>query len=78
MSNIKVKLKKGNVRKYLKSEDMQALVKHHADQIAARCGSEYEADTYVGTNRVNSMVKAKTVKAIKDNLKNNTILKAVY
>lgn len=78
MSNIKVKLKKGNVRKFLKSEEMQALVSHHANQIAARCGDGYTSDTYVGKTRANAMVKAKTRAAIKDTLNNNTIIKAVY
>ena len=42
-----------------------------------RCGDGYEMTTHVGKNRVNASVHAKTIKARKDNSKNNTLLKAM-
>lgn len=78
MNRYKVKLNKKNVRAYMKSESVQAMLKERADAIASRCGEGYTADTYIGKTRANSMVKANTRAAIKDTLNNNTIIKAVY
>ena len=61
----------------MKSEEMQAVLKDHATAIRNRCGDGYEQDVHVGKNRANAMVSAETYRARSDNLKNNTILKAV-
>lgn len=78
MSNrFKFQLNKSGVRELLRSEEMQHLLSTAANDIRGRCGDGYSSDSYVGTNRANAMVFAETAKAKKDNLKNNTILKAV-
>lgn len=61
----------------LKSSEMQAVLTDKAAGIRKRCGDGYAQDIYVGKTRANAMVRAKTVKAKRDNMKNNTILKAV-
>ena len=71
------KLNYAGVGQLMKSEAMQNVLSEHATAIKNRCGDGYEQDIHVGKNRANAMVSATTYKAKKDNLKNNTILKAV-
>lgn len=77
MSNVKIKLNSAGVRSLLKSTEMQGVLTEHATAIRQRTGDGYEQDIHVGQNRANAMVKATTYKAKRDNLKNNTLLKAV-
>lgn len=77
MSKIKIILNREAVRDLLKSEEMKAILQERATEIRNRCGDGYEQDFYVGKNRGNAMVWAATSAARKDNLANNTILKAV-
>ena len=78
MSNFVFKLNRKGVAELMKSQEMQGILKEHATTIKNRAGDGYEQDIYVGKNRANAMVKAKTFKARKDNSKNNTLLKAVH
>jgi len=61
----------------MKSAAMQEVLTEYATGIRNRCGDGYTQDIYVGKNRANAMVSAETYQAKRDNLKNNTILKAV-
>lgn len=72
-----VELNSAGVRELLQSAEMAAICREHADKIAARAGSGYEVTTYTGRTRVNASVHVATQEAYKDNLKNNTLLKAV-
>ena len=74
---MKFKLNSDGVRELLKSQGMQSVLNEKATGIKNRCGEGYTQDVYVGKNRANAMVKAETYQAKRDNLKNNTILKAV-
>jgi len=77
MSKVKFVRNKAGVRALMQSEEMQAVLKEKASAIANRCGPGYEQDIYVGKNRANAMVWADSIKAKRENLKHNTILKAV-
>lgn len=77
MSNSKFNLSYKGVGELLKSEGMQAVLTSKARDIRERCGDGYEQDIHVGKTRANASVSATTYKAKKDNLKNNTLLKAV-
>lgn len=77
MSKLKFTLNRKGVAELMKSAEMQTVLKGHATGIRNRCGAGYEQDLYVGKNRANAMVKARTYQAKADNLRNNTILKAV-
>ena len=77
MSKIKFKLNRKGVAELLKSAGMQEVLNEYATGIRNRCGDGYTQDIYVGKNRANAMVSAETYQAKKDNLENNTILKAV-
>ena len=71
------KLNRAGVRQLMQSAEMQSVLRDKASQIQARCGDGYESDVMVGKNRANAMVRAATSKAKRDNMDNNTILKAV-
>lgn len=75
--NIKFKLNRKGVKSLLKSEEMKNLLSEEASKIREKCGDGYKNDTHIGKNRVNAMVWADSIKAKKDNLKNNTLLKAM-
>lgn len=77
MSNKKFKLNRQGVAELMKSAEMQEVLKEYATGIKNRCGDGYTQDIYVGKNRANAMVSAETYQAKRDNLENNTILKAV-
>lgn len=77
MSKIEFKLNRAGVRQLMQSEEMQAILKEEAAAIANRCGDGYDHDVHVGKNRANAMISATTYQARSDNLKNNTLLKAV-
>lgn len=77
MSKNKIILNSDGVRDLLKSQAMQNHLKEIADEIKHRSGDGYESDVYVGKNRANAMVRAESIKAKTDNMKNNTLLKAV-
>lgn len=71
------KLNRAGVRQLMQSEEMQKVLSEKASQIQNRCGDGYESDVMVGKNRANAMVWADTSQAKRDNMDNNTILKAV-
>lgn len=74
---MKFELNKSGVRELMTSPEMQSFLKGKATAILGRLGEGYEQDLYIGRNRANAMVSANTYKAKRDNLKNNSILKAV-
>jgi len=53
------------------------LLSERAYEIAQRAGNGYETDVFVGKTRANASVFASTEDAMKDNMDNNTLLKAV-
>lgn len=74
---VKIELNRAAVRELLRSSEMQSICKELADGIAGRVGSGYEVTTHTGKNRVNASVNATSYEAKRDNMKNNTLLKAV-
>lgn len=77
MNSFKFKLNRRGVRELMKSAEMKSVLISYASNIRNRCGDGYEQDIYVGSNRANAMVSATSIKAKRDNKKNNTLLKAV-
>ena len=74
---IKVELNHEAVGEMLKSSEMQELIKSYADEIAKRAGEGYTSDTYNAGSRVIASAYTETEEAMKDNLENNTLLKAM-
>lgn len=77
MSKFKFELNRSGVRALMQSEEMQSILKDKANNALNSLGEGYKSDTYVGKTRANAMVYADTYQAKRDNLKNNSILKAV-
>ena len=77
MAKSKFKLNYAGVGQLLKSAEMQKVLEEKATAVKNRCGDGYEQDIYVGKNRANAMVYPDSYAAKRDNMKNNTILKAV-
>ena len=77
MSKFKFVLNRAGVRQLMQSEEMQAILKDKADNALNSLGEGYKSDIHVGKNRANAMVYADTYQAKRENLKHNTILKAV-
>lgn len=70
-------LNRAGVAELMKSPEMVALLKETAKTIQNRAGEGYEVSVFTGKNRANISIKTKSRKAIRDNNKNNTLLKAL-
>lgn len=77
MSSVKIELNSEGVRQLLKSPEMMAICQELADDVAVRCGDGYVTSAHTGVNRVNVSVYTESKDAMKDNAKNNTVLKAL-
>lgn len=77
MAKVKFKLNSKGVGQLLKSAEMQNVLSEHATAIRNRCGDGYEQEQFVAGSRAVATVKATSFKAKRDNMKNNTLLKAV-
>ncbi len=78
MANFKFVLNREGVRDLLRSKEMMDICSDYANSALGRLGSGYEVTTHTGANRVNAQVAAETFAAKRENLKSNTILKAVF
>lgn len=77
MAKMKFKLNRSGVAALMKSNQMQGVLEEKATGVRNRAGEGYKQDIYLGKTRANAMVYADTYQAKKDNMKNNTLLKAV-
>jgi hypothetical protein len=77
MAKVKFELNRNGVRELLKSPEMMAVCQGYANRALSSLGDGYEVSTMTGRNRVNAEVRAETFAARKENLENNTILKAL-
>lgn len=77
MGKVKIKLNGLGVKALLQSAEIMAVCEDVANEAMKMCGDGYAMNTYVGKNRVNAMIYADTPEAIQDNLKNNTLAKAI-
>ena len=77
MSKVQIQLNRQGVRSLLRSEEMRAVLKAKADDMAQACGDGYRSGLFFVPNRAVARVSAVSIKAKLDNLKNNTLLKAM-
>ena len=77
MADVKIELNREGVRALLRSPEMLAVCKEHADAARGRLGAGYEVTTRIGKNRVNAQVSTETPAARRENAKGNAILKAL-
>lgn len=73
----KFELNYSGVAELMKSPEMIEVLRDKARGIQESAGDGYEISSFIGKNRANVSVKTKTRKAIRDNNKNNTLLKAM-
>lgn len=76
-SNAKFKLNKQGVRELMCSDAMANIISAKANQVQAAAGDGYEASVVTGKTRVNAKIGTAIIEAIRDNHKNNTLLKAL-
>lgn len=77
MSKVKIELNSAGVRDMLRSPEMQALLEERAQNVLNSLGAGYDKSLMVGKNRANVSIIVTTYDAYRDNLSNNTILKAL-
>ena len=78
MSNrIIFELNQKGVRDLLKSNEIGSVLSQYARNVQVVCGDGYTISSYTGRNRKNVSIHASTKKARKENLRNNTLLKAL-
>ncbi|MBS4769662.1 hypothetical protein KG090_00605 [Carnobacteriaceae bacterium zg-ZUI240] len=77
MSKVKFKLNTQGVSDLMKSANMKAILQEMASDIQYRCGDGYAVAVSTHKKRAKATVSAATQTAKRDNLKNNTLLKAV-
>ncbi len=77
-TKVRIELNEAAIRQQLlKSPATEAMCKKYAEEIAGRCGEGYETKTYKTPSRMAAKVYADSFPARIDNVKNNTLLKAV-
>lgn len=74
---VRIELNSDGVRDLLRSPEMLAICEEQAQKAVARLGDGYEVNSYTGSGRVNASVVAVTEEAIRENSRENTVLKAV-
>lgn len=77
MANVLIKLNDDGIREILKSDEVMSELRSHAQKVLNSAGDGYAISEYKGKTRGNVSVYANTKEAYKDNLENNTLLKAV-
>lgn len=77
MSDVEIELNRDGVKELLKQIGSIECTKL-ASSAASRCGDGYESKTIEYPERTAAIVKATNIDAFRDNLENNTIIKAVF
>lgn len=77
MSNYQFELNRDGVKQIMQSAEMKALLEETAQHIASSAEGDYKVDTMTGRTRANAEVSCASAKTYYDNLKNNTLLKAM-
>lgn len=74
---MRFELDRAGVRSLLKSPEVMAVCKEHADTSCRGLGDGYAVTTYTGKTRVNASIAAVTQRAQRENSESNTILKSL-
>lgn len=77
MGKVKFELNSVGIRSLLKSEAVQSECREIANAALSRCGEGYAVHDVNYQERRGAAVAATTMRAVNDNKKNNTLLKAV-
>lgn len=77
MAKVTIQLNSEGVREMLRSEEMKTICEEHANKALGKLGPGYTVTSMTGKNRVNASIFAESYEAKRDNMENNTILKAL-
>lgn len=78
MSKVKIVLIPSGIQELLKSPDIQSVVTDVCQSIQKNAGDGYSYNVISGKKRTVGRVYADSYKAVRDNYKNNTLLKAIH
>lgn len=73
----RVKMNHAGAHELLLSGSVAGLVRSHADRVARSAGRGYAADTWPGDDRVVASAYTDSYTAMRDNAKNQTLLRAL-
>lgn len=77
MSKIEIELNSAGIRELLRSQEIMDALQDTADGIRAQLGTQYQTDQYVGAGRANVSVYTDDPAALRDNERNNAMLRAM-
>lgn len=77
MSNYQFELNREGVKQLMKSAEMKAVLDETAQHIASSAEGDYKVNSMTGRTRANAEVSCASTKTYYDNLRNNTLLKAM-
>ena len=78
MSNkVRIELNSKGIGALLRSQEMEAVVSVSANVVAGRASGKYNVEIIHAQTRVIATVEAADAKTRRENLKNNTLLKAI-
>ena len=77
MSNYRFELNRDGIKAIMKSAEMKAVLDETAQHIAENAIGEYKVDSMTGRTRANAEVSCASTETYYDNLRNNTLLKAM-
>jgi len=78
-NNFKFVLNRKGVKELLLGDEMHTIINGLANEVKNNAGGDgYGAEVRKGKNRVYSYIFADTPKTKRDNMKNNTLLKALH
>lgn len=78
MSNVRVVLNSQGVRELLQSAEIAECCREVGERVRNNAGDGYSMNMRTGKNRAICRVFANSKKAVSDNYKNNTLLKALH
>lgn len=76
MAKVSVKLNRDNIKQWLKSQEMMNMLQGRADEALARLEG-CTSTQHVGMSRCNVTIETESTHSHSDNLRTNTILKAL-
>lgn len=77
MSKVRIELNRAGVGQLLKSDEVKNFISAEAERRAQGLGDGYGTDTYKAGTRVIASIFTESPEAAKENMENNTLLKAV-
>lgn len=77
MSKVKVWIEPSGMNELRNSEEMKQVLQEYASQVSKRAGDGYTSSVKSAPTRAVATVRADSPKAVRDNFKNNTLLRAL-